>query len=188
MAKAAQQTEAQPMCPQYWLVFAVCGSDGASYDVWFDDPMERRATCTCHTFKYSDRATCKHIKLVRDHGCFGGGPDDLRRFGVTKRDTPPPKPHNVIETSECCACGQMMQRPDVRLADAAGRQLVRVRFHDGPGAREYTYINGGASLSVGETVTVPDAVSGVANKRTTGTVVGLGSDFAGELTVINTAT
>jgi hypothetical protein len=149
--------------------------------------MRDRATCTCHAFQYSDRTTCKHIPRVRHHGCFGSGHDDLCRVGVTVRETPS-TPLRRIPTRKLCACGQMKLCPDVRLADAAGRQLVRVRFHDGRGAREYTYLNGGASLSVGEAVTVPDAISGDANRRRTGTVVGLGSDFAGELTVINRAT
>jgi hypothetical protein len=32
--------------PLYWPVFAVPGSHGASYGVWFDDPMGDRATCS----------------------------------------------------------------------------------------------------------------------------------------------
>jgi hypothetical protein len=184
MAPPAQQTEARPMCPQYWLVFAVPGSHGASYDVWFDDPMGDRATCTCSAFRFSDRRTCKHIERVRKYGCFGSGPNDLRSIGVTVRDTPLPKPYKRIPTDEPCACGQMKWRPDVRLTDGAGRQVVRVRFHNEPGAREYTYLNGGAPLSVGESLTVPDAVGG--GQTTIGTVVGLGSDFAGELKVIGT--
>ena len=186
MATADQQTEARPMCPQYWSVFAVPGSRGASYDVWFDDPMGNRATCTCRAFKFSDRVSCKHIERVRKHGCFGRGLNDLGSVGITVQDMQPPQPYRRILTEERCPCGQMKWRPDVRLVDTAGRQLVRVRFHQGPGAREYTYINGGAPLTVGATFALSDALGG--GDFTMGVVVGLGSDFTGELKVIRIAT
>lgn len=184
MAIGDQQKGIQPMCPQYWAVFAVPGGREASYSVWFDDPLENRVICTCPAFKFSGRITCKHIDLLWTHGCFSQGVNDLGSVGIRVQDTLPAKLHRRTPTDERCRCGQIKWRPDVRMVDALGRQLVRVRFDDRPGASQYTYAISGAPLQVGARLRLP----GYDGDPAIAVVVGLGSDYAGELTVIRTAT
>ena len=81
--------ETTTWCPQHRSRFEVSGSKGNVYTVETDDDG---MTCTCPAFKYSaddvrDKM-CKHVRLVRAHGCFhspfgDAGPNDLADHGVT---------------------------------------------------------------------------------------------------------
>lgn len=94
-------------CPQYQARFIVPGSKGNTYEVNFDADG---ATCTCPAFKYSAEEVydkdCKHVHLVRAHGCFAGpygdtGPNDYAAHGIVLDNT---FGSNVIE-DRTCACG-----------------------------------------------------------------------------------
>lgn len=81
--------EVMGFCPQYDAEFEVPGSTGTyRVSLSLDGPH-----CGCRAFKYckveyeSDR-TCKHVALVRAHGCLydpqgrDPGPNDLEGQGV----------------------------------------------------------------------------------------------------------
>jgi hypothetical protein len=71
----------------------------------------------------------------------------------------------------------MMLVPLLRMDDGAGHQIVEVQF-DGGGA-QYAYAwRGQRALSLGQRVVVPPPAEARA------TVVALGSDYAGHLTLI----
>lgn len=69
----------------------------------------------------------------------------------------------------------------VRYIDDAGRTIVQVEFE--PGGRRYAYAWGGAdTIRIGDTVKVP--ANWVSTDGGTAKVVDVGSEFAGELAVI----
>ena len=79
--------EVMGLCPQYQAEFEVPGSTGTyRVSLSLDGPY-----CGCKAYQYCkdefDR-TCKHIKLVRAHGCLYDpqgrepGPNDLSTQGI----------------------------------------------------------------------------------------------------------
>jgi len=174
---------AQARCPQWWGVFSVRGKSG-TYEVYSDHVLRGTWRCGCGAFIFDGHgARCKHIKRVLRHGCLAGpgliaGRNDLGgSVGVSITYEPNPVRRATECTERPCVCGEMMLAPLLRMDDGAGHQIVEVQF-DGGGA-QYAYAWGGQrALSVGERVPVPPP----AGRR--GTVVALGSDYAGVLTVI----
>jgi hypothetical protein len=99
-------------CPQYRSNFHVTGSKGDTYFVSMDGG-DFLPTCSCKAYTFSAKdacdKTCKHIALVREHGCFYSeqgcdpGPNDLEAHGVTLRGIP----HTTLDR-KCLGCGQNM--------------------------------------------------------------------------------
>lgn len=99
-------------CPQYRSNFHVTGSKGDTYFVSMGGG-DMQPDCTCPAYTFSDKnvfdKTCKHITLVREHGCFYSeqgqdpGPNDLEAHGVTLRGIP----HSTLDT-KCLGCGKNM--------------------------------------------------------------------------------
>jgi hypothetical protein len=166
----------EPLCPQYWAIFSVGGSTG-TYEVSYDRGL-RLWRCTCRASMFDHATPCKHIRRVRAHGCFGVGPNDLARVGVSICGM---VPRMARRAGGRCCCGQPLFAPVLAMADDAGRQIVRVRFQAGGG--EYGYVWGGAKpLSVGDVVSIVIADRQVVQPAT---VIGLGCDWSGELAVID---
>jgi hypothetical protein len=147
-------------CPQWWMVIAVPGSTGI-HQVVCDDISAGILRCSCPALA-SDRTPCRHIRLVLDHGCFGGGPNNLAQAGITVTGMHPTR--GFHGTGQRCACGEQMLAQAIRLIDEDGRQIVRVRF--GGRGPEYSYACR-RTLAVGDrvliggtsaTVSVPETV------------------------------
>jgi hypothetical protein len=173
----------QARCPQWWRVFEVRGKTGV-YDVWCDVARDTWR-CRCLGLMFAGRGgSCKHIRRVLRNGCFGTGRNNLGAVGVTVTGKTNPVPRATKRTRRHCACGEMMLAPDTRTRDDAGHQIVRVQFSDG--GPEYAYAWGGQRpLTVGDAVDVNRPSEQWAVPRVQQlTVVALGSDWAGPLTVI----
>ena len=101
--------EMMGFCPQFTGTFEVPGSAG-SYRVSLGPDG---AHCGCRAFQYCkvedefDR-TCKHVKLVRAHGCLydpqgcDPGPNDLEAYGIEIL------PHDGDYGEPCPGCGGEM--------------------------------------------------------------------------------
>jgi hypothetical protein len=173
---------AEARCPQWWGVFSVRGKTRI-YEVRSDHVLRGTWRCDCKRFMF-DRpdAGCKHIKSVLRNGCLAAhrsaGPNNLGAVGVSIVGSVHHRGHE--HTGRRCACGEMMLAPLLRMDDGAGHQIVEVQY-DGGGAY-YAYAWGGQrALSVGERVPVAPLAG---RRETVTTVVALGSDYAGVLTVI----
>ena len=185
-----------PRCPQWWAVFGVHGGgrrgQGEVYVISVVDVVAGLWRCTCPDFTYR-RAGCKHIRAVAAHGCLAGpsraaGSNDLARVGVAMVAEANRAPGSARRTGRRCVCGELMLSPVLRLADEAGRQVVRVRLggrdtesHGCVTSPEYTYASG-RELAVGDVVAVP--APSWRRKGSVGTGVGWGSDYLGELAVL----
>ncbi|MGV0596939.1 hypothetical protein [Mycobacterium vulneris] len=171
---------AETWCPQRWGVFSVRGTTGI-YEVRSDHVLQGTWRCDCKTSTY-DRpdAGCKHIKRVLKSGCLAGpdrsaGPNNLGAAGVSIVGAVYHRGHE--RTRRRCACGEMMLAPLLRTNDGAGHQIIELQF-DG-GSTHYAYAwRGLHALSMGDRVTVSPLTEARA------TVVTLGSDYIGPLTVI----
>ena len=63
------------VCPEEASTYIVPGSHGEEYMVKFF--VKEKPVCTCPAYRFSgeyDEQTCKHIKAVREAGCFYNGP------------------------------------------------------------------------------------------------------------------
>jgi len=94
------------LCPQYWAVFSVGGSTG-TYEVFYDRGM-RVWRCTCRGSMFDPATPCKHIKRVRAHGCFGDGPNDFARVGMSICGK---VPRMARRAGGRCRCGQPLFTP-----------------------------------------------------------------------------
>ena len=176
-------------CPQWWQVFSV----NAVYLVYANDVISEALACTCTGFELG-RTRCRHIKRVLAHGCLAGparepGADDLATggpatIGLSISATAHPVPRAARRSRRRCACGEPMLVPVVRMTDDVGHQLVRVRFRYG--GAEYAYAwDGRRELAVGDVVSIRSTADQPWFPPVReGTVVGLGTDYAGELVVI----
>jgi len=100
--------EVMGICPQYSATFEVPGSSG-TYRVSLGPDG---AYCPCRSYQYCkdeyDR-TCKHIKLVRSHGCLYDpqgrepGPNDLQAQGIKILS------QGAGYGESCPGCGEEMQ-------------------------------------------------------------------------------
>jgi hypothetical protein len=58
------------VCPQFWSVWHVPSASTDEVHTVALNGHERPPSCTCKSYQYSTDLTCKHIKLVYEHGCF----------------------------------------------------------------------------------------------------------------------
>jgi hypothetical protein len=173
-----------PRCPQWWQVFAVRGTREMRR-VCADNIVHGIMGCTCPSFEYRGREdTCKHVLRVMRHACLAApghpaGPNDAEKFGVSVLSCEHPRPRLARRIHRRCACGELMLAPELRLTNEAGHQIVRVVIDVDEKEKEYSYAWAGEpALRAGDAVTInrPGYLRG--------TVVGLGSDWAGSWTAV----
>lgn len=92
-------------CPQYGATFRVPGTGGREWTVALGPEVGH---CTCPAFRYSHDSSCKHLRLVWEHGCLfnpqwhDAGPNDHADVGIV-RVTP-----TRTEGVPCPGCGEPM--------------------------------------------------------------------------------
>jgi hypothetical protein len=108
------------VCPQWASIFIVPQTYGDS-DYMVKFIVGSQPVCTCPAYRYSgeyDKQTCKHIRAVREHGCFYFEPPngsfdtgnlcgkrDLEDVGINIHST---TAKNNLAEDLCLGCGKPM--------------------------------------------------------------------------------